>query len=263
MPVPGAFTDISETPSANSPGGSENVGTQANDYLQAAFAFIRQIYDGTIVPLNDVSWNSKKITNLAPGVAGTDAANCTQVATVLGAPSGTRLVAQQATAPAGWTIDTSSALADCSVRFNNVSPGSGGTVAWSTWNFGGVFTVNGHAITTTEMPSHTHTDGGHAHGVGDSGHAHGVNDPGHAHTLPYNGGPYQPGAAAYAGNLNVATTTSTSNAFTSISIAAATSNISIGTGYASIQYNGGNAAHTHTYTTPTMKYADVLTIIKS
>jgi hypothetical protein len=43
MPVPSSLTDISSTPSANSPQGSETVGTQANEYIQTAYAFIAQV----------------------------------------------------------------------------------------------------------------------------------------------------------------------------------------------------------------------------
>lgn len=157
MPVPGEFTDLSETPSANSPGGSEPFGPNANLYLQAAFAFIRMIHDGQILPLAPVNFNSQKATNVANGVANSDAVTLGQVNAIWGAPSGTRAVLQQASAPAGWTIDTSTNYADCSARFNSSTGGaSGGTSGWSTWNFGGLFSVAGHALTIAELPPHTH-----------------------------------------------------------------------------------------------------------
>lgn len=46
MPIPTLFSQLSETPSSNSPGGSENVGPNMNGYIQQAYAFIRMMYDG-------------------------------------------------------------------------------------------------------------------------------------------------------------------------------------------------------------------------
>src|ERR1700744_1069544 len=112
MPVPGAFTDLSETPSENSPGGSEPFGPNANLYLQAAFAFIRMIHDGQILPLQSIDFNAQKATNVANGTANSDAVTFGQVNSIWGAPSGTRAVLQQASAPPGWTIDTSTNFAD-------------------------------------------------------------------------------------------------------------------------------------------------------
>lgn len=157
MPVPGAFTDLSETPSLNSPGPSEPFGPNANQYFQAAFAFIRMIYDGQILPLVALNLNGQKISNVANGVANSDAATVGQMNSTWGAPSGTRVVLQQAAAPAGWAIDTSTNFADCSVRFNSSTGGaSGGTTGWSAWNFGGTFAASGHALTVAEMPPHVH-----------------------------------------------------------------------------------------------------------
>lgn len=65
MPVPNLITDLSQTASSNSPAGTEPIGTNANEYIQAAFAFIRKVYDGVIVPLADLDFNGKKITNVA------------------------------------------------------------------------------------------------------------------------------------------------------------------------------------------------------
>ncbi|HEY1878307.1 MAG TPA: tail fiber protein [Caulobacteraceae bacterium] len=43
-----------------------------------------------------------------------------------------------------------------------------------------------HALSATEMATHSHgiNDGGHAHGVSDPGHNHTLNDPGHNHGDP-------------------------------------------------------------------------------
>lgn len=80
MPVPGSFSDISETPSSNSPQGSETVGTIMNQYIQQAYAFIKMLYDGKMVPTAAVTMNSQQINNLANGVAAQDAVTVSQVA---------------------------------------------------------------------------------------------------------------------------------------------------------------------------------------
>ena len=79
MPVPSLITNLSETPSSNSPIGTESVGTIMNQYIQAAYAFIRQIYDGQITPLAALNFNGQKITNIADGVAATDVASVGQI----------------------------------------------------------------------------------------------------------------------------------------------------------------------------------------
>ncbi|WP_080425297.1 hypothetical protein [Burkholderia ubonensis] len=245
MPVPGSINDLSSTPSQNSPQGSEPVGTQANEYIQALSAFVKQLADG-------------KVNN------GT-----------LDAPKGTRLVLQQATAPTGWTVDTDAALTDCAMRFNQ-AVGKGGTTGWSGWNFGGTFNVDGHALTVAEMPSHGHGvfDPGHSHGVSDPGHNHGVNDPGHLHgaidTSASGRGPYLGnGTSEFSGGGNTSfgvggTAFPTHRAGTGIWLNASGTGIGInGSGSnIGIQANGGNSTHSHTFKTPQVKYADCIVVVR-
>lgn len=262
MPVPVKWSDLSQTPTNNSPSGAETVGPLANDYFQAAFSFIRQLYDMGGLPNVPLNCNAQRITNVANGTALTDAVTLQQLNTTLGAPSGTRVVFQQSAAPTGWVMDTNAAYADCSVRFNNTGLSSGGSTPWSAWNFGGQFGVNGHQLSTAEMPSHSHGDNGHGHGVSDPGHGHGVNDPGHNHPftsrqniLPQSGsstGCWTGTAQDWTGVVG-----------TGISIAASGCGIGIQTGYANLAAAGGNAAHGHTINTPQVKYADVIICIKS
>ncbi|MBU9358917.1 hypothetical protein KTE52_21505 [Burkholderia multivorans] len=241
MPVPGSINDLSPTPSQNSPQGSEPVGSQANEYIQALSAFVRQLADG-------------KVNN------GT-----------LDAPKGTRIVLQQAAAPTGWAVDADPAFTDCAMRFNQSVGKQNGTVGWSGWNWGGQFAVDGHQLTVGEMPSHAHgvSDPGHSHGVADPGHSHGVNDPGHSHVgiaWSISAPNTAPGAgmapAQYNGNppSNINTTGSG----TGISIQGSGTGIWIyGAGTnVSIQANGGNAAHNHTYRAPQVKYADCIVAVK-
>jgi hypothetical protein len=273
MPVPQTFADLSITPANNSPPGSETVGPLANDYFQAAFAFIKQLYTQGGVPTQALNANNQKVTNVANGVALTDAVNLGQLNTTLGAPSGTRVVFQQAAAPLGWTIDGSASFTDCSMRFNQGGGASGTGTNWSAWNYGGVFNVNGTALTVAQMAVHTHNDAGHVHGVADNGHVHGVNwsDPGHAHTGQYGGalmGPYNgtgPINANWSGGGSNMTfqNTNVSGSGISMSIQTAGTGIGIATNYAAIQNAGGGAAHGHTITTPQMKYADCCIGIKS
>lgn len=261
MPVPTDITQISETASSNSPGGSEPVGTLANDYFQAAFAFIKQLYDGKWLPTQAVPLNNQRLIGVANGVGASDAATMQQLYSTLGAPSGTRIVFQQAAAPFGWVVDGSDYLQDCAVRFN-AGAGHGGASGWSAWNFGGTFSTDGTAINWNQMPSHNHADSGHGHNVGDPGHNHGVNDPGHAHNISYQ--------SVQAGNtiggvslLNGGgSNKSTDAAGTGIYLSASGTGIWIGTGYASITYAGGGQAHSHTFRGPQVKYCDVIVCVK-
>jgi hypothetical protein len=273
MPVPSGWDDISETPSANSPLGSETVGPNANDYFQAAFAFIKQLYQGAGEPTTSQDANNQTIINLAPGINPTDAVNMTQLNTVLGAPSGTRVVFQQAAAPTGWTIDSSAGLTDCSMRFNQAVT-SGGITTWSAWNYGGQFNINAHVLTVAEMPSHAHGDAGHAHNIADGGHSHGIGDPGHNHPNgiysrllrpPYGGSltgadSIGSGSEQAVGNGDSADIAASG---TGIWTGGSGTGIGIYAGYAQIQANGGNAGHIHTLTTPQVKYADCVVCIKS
>jgi hypothetical protein len=80
MPVPQSFDDIDETPANNSPQGSDPVGITANQFIQAAMAFIKQIYDGKLKPLAAIDFNAQKLTNLADGVDDQDAVTMKQLA---------------------------------------------------------------------------------------------------------------------------------------------------------------------------------------
>ena len=89
-----------------------------------------------------------------------------------GFPSGTALLFQQTAAPTGWTKVTT--YNDAALRVVSGTAGTGGTVAFST-AFSASNTVDGTAISTAQMPSHTHTYSNN------TGYSSGVN---HNHQFP-------------------------------------------------------------------------------
>lgn len=99
-------------------------------------------------------------TFVAPGASGNLlTSNGTTWASTANPPafaSGTRIGFQQTAAPTGWTKDTTAAINDSILRLvtGSVTP-SGGSVAFSTWNAQTV--TGGTAISTAQMPAHTHT----------------------------------------------------------------------------------------------------------
>ena len=78
-------------------------------------------------------------------------------------PSGTRMLFQQTAAPTGWTKDTTND--DKALRLVSGTVGSGGTNALSSLDATAVGTVSSsisgstasHILTTSQMPSHTHS----------------------------------------------------------------------------------------------------------
>lgn len=73
----------------------------------------------------------------------------------LGFPSGTRMSFNQTAAPTGWTKDTATSINDSILRLVTGSVSNGGSVAFSTWNASG--STGATTLTTTQMPSHTHS----------------------------------------------------------------------------------------------------------
>jgi hypothetical protein len=174
-------------------------------------------------------------------------ANGVQVGT-LAAPSGTRLVFQQATAPTGWTADAT--ITDHTLQLTAAQGGifTTGTVYSSMFN--AQWTTDGHALTTAELASHSH----------------GVNDPTHAHSSPA----HQHGTSS---GFNFWTATPTGGAATNLSGGSnainqetLTGGIGVtiqpsGTGI-SIQNNGSGSAHTHTKTF-NVNFAQGIVAVKS
>lgn len=251
MPVPNSIDDLSETPSSNSPLGSEPVGPNANDYLQAAFAFIKKLANGNgIKPTAALDANGQKITNGAPGVVSTTSKDFVlgsqiyivgEVRYWYGPPTEAAVVAAW---PVGWHYaDGTHGTPDLRDRFI-----VGAGLTYPNANTGGAATV---ALNAAQMPVHAHaiTDVAHAHGVADPGHAHGVNDPGHLHGAN-NGGAFVTntgsGGPVVSSGSSGGVTSSTSIAGTGISIAGAGTGIGIvgaTTGITGTQNTGSGAAH--------------------
>ena len=198
----------------------------------------------------------------------------TTAGTVTSIPSGTRMLFAQTSAPTGWTKQTSNDNA--ALRVVSGSAGSGGSV-----NFTSAFTsqavsgsvsgsIGGTALSTGQMPAHSHTisDPGHLHTISDPGHNHNVNDPGHAHNYTQyvlkvrgdDNNDVLASSTTFQNSTSAATTgISIDNASTGISINRASTGISAGT-------TGSGSTHTHSFSgnfsgtaiNLAVKYVDVI-----
>lgn len=197
MPVPISFDDLSETPSANSPPGSEPVGTQANEYIQTAFAFIKQLVNGKLKPTAAVDFNAQKIANLANGTVSStskDVLNAAQVVALAYKVGEQRMwhgaIANIASVwGAGWQLaDGTNGTADCRLRF---IVGADGT----TYAPGATGGNNSITLSVAQLPAHSHVvnDPTHNHAHSDPGHSHGYSDPGHTHDTGLGGGGFMIG----------------------------------------------------------------------
>lgn len=177
MPIPASFTDLDPNPNNNSPQGTENVGPNANGYIQALAAFIAQLHNGTLKPTATVDFNAQKITNLLAGSTtstSTDALTGAQVRALAYKVGEVRtwhgaVASITATWGAGWQLaDGTNGTADLRDRF---IVGAGLTYAVN--GTGGNST---NVLTTLQLPAHNH-------GVNETPHTHTaiVTDPGHAH----------------------------------------------------------------------------------
>jgi hypothetical protein len=245
MPVPSSFADLSTTPSSNSPASSETVGPNANEYLNSAFAFIKQLYTGIWKPAAAIDLNAQKLTNIAKGTistTSTDAVRGDQLYTVGEVRMYHGAVANIASVwgPGWYLCNGANGTANLLDRF---VIGAGASYAVNA--AGGNTAIS---LAVAHLPSHSHavSDPSHAHAVQDLGHNHYLNDPGHAHGIPGNiavqGTSYsQEGTNSRLFNLG---SWNTAAAGTGIWLNAANSNIGIygaSTGI-SIQATGSGAA---------------------
>lgn len=172
--------------------------------------------------------------------------------------AGTRLVFAQASAPAGWTQDTTDAANNRLLRV--VSTAGGGSGGSHSPILNNVVPSHTHGFSTgNQSVDHTHytTTGGasanHTHSIGDPGHAHGVDDPGHSHTYERRPNSHTVGAGgSYLAGISQDAPT-TSHAVSGIGIYAAGTGIWTG-GFSSDHVHGGvsggvSANHTHSGST--------------
>jgi microcystin-dependent protein len=248
MPIPSSINDLDTNPNNNSPQGSESVGPNANGYLQALGAFIKQIYNGSIKPLTAVDVNGQKITNGAPGVVSTTSKDFVlgsqiyivgEVRYWYGPPTEAAVVGAW---PVGWHYaDGTHGTPDLRDRFL-----VGAGLSYPNAAVGGAATVS---LSIAQLPAHNHgiNDPGHAHGVAQNPHGHGVNDPGHAHSLGTAVPNNIPGSAlGLNGTANSSSINSTQVAGTGVSIAGAYADIAIAsatTGISGTQNTGSGVAH--------------------
>jgi hypothetical protein len=177
MPIPSSINDLDTNPNNNSPQGSENVGPNANGYIQALGAFIKQIATGVgFAPTSDVNMGGKKLTNLGAGSTtstSTDAITGAQARALAYKVGEVRMwqgaVANiAATWGPGWQLsDGTNGTADLRDKFI-----VGAGLTYNPGVTGGAATV---ALSIANLPAHNH-------GVSDPGHAHVLNDPGHGHS---------------------------------------------------------------------------------
>jgi hypothetical protein len=177
MPIPNTINDLDTNPNNNSPQGSENVGPNANGYIQALGAFIKQIATGVgFAPTSDVNMGGKKLTNLGAGSTtstSTDAITGAQARALAYKVGEVKMwhgaIANiAATWGAGWQLcDGTNGTADLRDRFI-----VGAGTSYAPGNTGG---LNLNALSIAQLPAHNH-------GVNESPHVHGLNDFGHGHT---------------------------------------------------------------------------------
>jgi hypothetical protein len=161
-------------------------------------------------------------------------------------PAGTAMLFAQTAAPTGWTKSTTHN--DKALRVVSGSVSSGGSVAFTTAFASQAVTGTNasYTLTTSDIPSHTHTAS--------------VTDPGHGHTTYANNSGFATGTAGSVDRLDGLRTPGTAgnNTGTTNTI---TTGISV-----SNSSTGGGGGHTHTFTGTAInlavQYVDVIIATK-
>jgi hypothetical protein len=240
MSVPTSISQLSTTASQNSPAGTEPIGNNLALYLNAAFAFIAQLANGSgLTQTQALNMASYQINNLAAGVANTDAINYGQLKSYL--PIGNIQMWSGAVAniPSVWGAD----WALCNGQ--NGTPNLMDRFVVGAGNLYAPGAVGGStsiSLSTANLPAHNHpvSDGGHAHPYTESPHNHPVYENPHVHTyncyvngstnaFGWAGAGVQENGLTGLGTTNASTTgLSIGNATSNLTIYSANSNISVG-----------------------------------
>lgn len=180
-------------------------------------------------------------------------------------PTGTRMLFQQTAAPTGWTKETGATYNDAALRIVTGSVVNGGADAFSTL-FGTSKTTASFTLTTSHMPSHSHTgstSSGGAHTHTFSGNT-GTESADHAHTYSFkNGGVV---AGTYAGGaLDLAAQGVNSGGVTANhyhGFSGTTDGVSANHSH-TITAEGGGTGHSHTLNSMNLKFVDLIIASKN
>jgi hypothetical protein len=254
MSVPSSISQLSVTASQNSSAETEPIGNNLSLYLNAGFAFIAQLANGSgLTQAQALNMNSYQINNVAAGTASTDAINLGQLHAYL--PIGNIQMwygqATQAAVQAAWGTDW--ALCNGQNGTQNMMDkfpiGAGNLYA-----NGATGGTTSYTLSTANLPVHNHpvSDPSHIHPFSDPWHSHSTNEAPHAHGQP-NGGVGQAGtdnggitAASGPNGYGSRGAQSTNAATTGISLNASPTGISIG--YAQTGITVGNTGSGQAFT---------------
>lgn len=156
------------------------------------------------------------------------------------APPGTRMPFHQASPPVGWVQDTTTPYNDTMIRTNNSGPSTGGTTGWSGFMFGNTLNLNAFTLSASQLPVHNHAI------ASDPGHSHAIlagNDGAKAVWYNNGSGPNGPGSAGAA-------------------VAGQTVNFGPNDAGLSAANNGSGAAIQPSWTTPQVKFLNMIIGIK-
>ena len=248
MAVNETVSDYSTTASSNTPGGGTTIGPDLDNHLRDIKKNIRalaELYQGISTTENylgrlwlDTSGTASSVLTVKIS-DGTDDIPLFDIDTsanqsspyIGGSPSsntfaaGTQMLFYQTAAPTSWTQVTAG-ISDHAIRVTSGSGGGGGGNTGFTSVFGSGKTTGAHALTTAELPVHTHGAGSFV--TDETGN--------HTHTVP--AVPTASGSA----NTNVRSTDTASTGTVESSSAGSHDHAVTGTSGST----GSSASHTHT-----------------